>query len=165
LLKNKAWTITTGRDVVRVAVIDEGTDLNHPDLVNNLLPGFDASGTGTNGGPIGGTAPHGAATAGIIGAEGNNGIGIVGVVYNCSLIFVGFDLTGAGFSNIEAADAINWAWDNGQADVLSNSWGGIPQSSFIDASISNAVTMGRGGLGSVVLFSSGNLPTKREHIR
>lgn len=153
---NEAWTITTGRDVVRVAVIDEGTDLNHPDLVNNLLPGFDASGTGTNGGPIGGTAPHGTATAGIIGAEASNGIGISGVAYNCSLIPVSLDLTGAGFSDIEAADAINWAWDDGQADVLSNSWGGIPQSSFIDIAISNAVTMGRGGLGSVVLFSTGN---------
>lgn len=153
---NEAWTITTGRDVIRVAVIDEGTDLNHPDLVNNLLPGFDASGSGTNGGPIGGTAPHGTATAGIIGAQGNNGIGIAGVAYNCSLIPVSLDLSGAGFSDIEAADGINWAWDDGQADVLSNSWGGIPQSSYIDAAISNAVTQGRGGLGSVVLFSTGN---------
>lgn len=154
---NEAWTITTGRKEIKIAVIDEGTDLNHPDLVNNLLPGFDASGTGTNGGPIGGTAPHGTATAGIIGAEGNNFIGIAGVAYNCSLIPISIDLTGFGFSDIEAADAINWAWDDGQADVLSNSWGGIPPSSFIDAAINNAITLGRGGvLGSVVLFSSGN---------
>ena len=153
---NLAWTITTGRADIKVAVIDGGVELNHPDLVDNLLPGYDASGGGTNGGPLGGD-PHGTATAGIIAAVGDNGIGVAGVAYSCKIIPVTLFLgTISLISDIEAADAINWAWDIGQADILSNSWSGIPPSSFIDNAISNAVTMGRDGLGSVVVFSVGN---------
>lgn len=151
---NQAWAITTGRDVIKVAVIDEGVELNHPDLVNNLLPGYDATGSGTDGGPISSTANHGTAAAGIISAEANNGIGIAGVAYDCTIIPISIDPING--SDIEVADAINWAWDNGEADVLSCSWGRVNSSSLIDAAISNAVTMGRGGLGSIVLFAAGN---------
>jgi len=156
---DEAWTITTGRDDIRVAVIDEGVDLTHPDLINNLVSGFDATGNGTNGGPIGIDDWHGTACAGIIGAEGNNAIGVAGVAYDCSIIPISIDVTTTGFDPIEAAAAINWAWNEGQADILSNSWGDVPPSPYIDAAISNAVTMGRNGLGSVVLFSSGNYGT------
>ena len=45
---NPAWNITSGAGI-KVAVIDMGVDLTHPDLVNNLLPGYDALGQGTNG--------------------------------------------------------------------------------------------------------------------
>lgn len=36
-----AWTITRGNPAVRVAVIDSGVVLSHPDLIANLLPGYD----------------------------------------------------------------------------------------------------------------------------
>lgn len=150
----EAWAITTGKSSIKIAVIDNGTELNHPDL--NLLTGYDATGGGTYGGPVDGSAFHGTATAGIIGAKGNNTLGVAGVAYDCSIIPISIDLSGLGFSALESADAINWAWDDGQADVLSNSWGGMDESSYINIAISNAVTMGRGGLGSVVLFATGN---------
>jgi subtilisin family serine protease len=150
----EAWAITTGKPSIKIAVIDNGTELNHPDL--NLLTGYDATGGGTYGGPVDGSAFHGTATAGIIGAKGNNTIGVAGVAYDCSIIPISIDLSGLGFSALESADAINWAWDDGQADVLSNSWGGMDESAYINTAISNAVTLGRGGLGSVVLFATGN---------
>jgi hypothetical protein len=63
-------------DGVRVTVIDTGADLEHPELqarieshrdfVDDVSPDFSAD-------------AHGTAVAGVIGAEANNGIGIVGV--------------------------------------------------------------------------------------
>lgn len=37
-----AWAVTTGHPRIKVAVIDNGVDLNHPDLVDNLIEGYDA---------------------------------------------------------------------------------------------------------------------------
>ena len=148
-----AWQITKGREDIKIAVVDEGIDLTHPDLINKLLPGFDASGNGTNGGPVN-AGTHGTNCAGIVGAEADNSIGIAGVANECSIIPVSFDVVNAFDS--EVVDAIDWAWDSGEADVISNSWGRAVPSSSIDLSIFNASTLGRDGLGSVVLFAGGN---------
>jgi subtilisin family serine protease len=45
----EAWTLTRGCSNIRVAVIDQGVDLDHPDLATNLLPGFDATDGGDGG--------------------------------------------------------------------------------------------------------------------
>ena len=102
-----AWNITSGAGVI-VAVLDDGIDLTHPDLIGNLLPGYDATDgwlSGVNGGAHLGNPdycyrldpgfsgpilcdtgnPHGTACAGVIGAENNN-IGIIGVAYNAYII-------------------------------------------------------------------------------
>jgi len=72
----QAWHITRGRHEIRTAIIDEGVDLNHPDLVNNLAPGFDATGNGSNGAPQGNEA-HSATCAEIIAVQGKNEEGIL----------------------------------------------------------------------------------------
>ena len=150
----QAWDVTRGREVISVAVLDEGVDLNHPDLVNNLLPGFDATGNGSNGAPQDDDA-HGTACAGIIAATGNNGIGISGVAPNCQIIPVRMIINGIIDSDEWAADGINWAWQNG-ADILSNSWRFGTQSNLITTAINNAINNGRDGLGCPVLFAAGN---------
>lgn len=118
----EAWSITRGHPSIRVAVVDEGVELTHPDLVDNLLPGYDASGNDTEGGPING-ATHGTNVAGIIGAVADNGIGIAGVAPKCSIVPVSTGIAAVGWTDLEGADAINWAWDNGGADVINMSWG------------------------------------------
>ncbi|MBP9193162.1 MAG: S8 family serine peptidase [Saprospiraceae bacterium] len=153
-----AWTLQTGSSGIKVAVIDEGVDLNHPDLAANLLPGFDATGLGSNGGPQGNDA-HGTACAGIIGAIGNNATGIAGVAYGVKIIPVRIAYSSG--SNWVTNDgwistAIDWAWNNGNADVLSNSWGGGSASTLINDAIGRAVTLGRAGKGAAVLFAAGN---------
>jgi hypothetical protein len=44
-----AWAITIGSSSRKIAIIDTGVDLGHPDLVNNLLPGYDAYTHSSNG--------------------------------------------------------------------------------------------------------------------
>ncbi len=153
-----AWATSTGSSDIKIAVIDEGVDLNHPDLVHNLLPGFDATGQG-NLGDCGGDDAHGTACAGIVAASGNNNNGISGVAYGCKIIPVRIAYTNETSwitKNSWLADGINWAWQTAGADVLSNSWGGGTVSMAIDFALNGAVEEGRGGLGTPVLFSAGN---------
>lgn len=147
-----AWTLSTGYGI-KVAILDVGVDLLHPDLQQNLLPGYDAINSVSGGGYVG-ASYHGTACAGIVGAVGNNGIGTVGVAYNSKIIPIRVG-SGNSITISAAANGINWAWQNG-ADILSNSWGGGSASASVDSAINNAVTYGRSGKGSVVLFSAGN---------
>jgi len=163
---DNAWVHSTGSGV-KVAIIDEGVDLTHPDLINNLLPGFDATGNNTNGGPnISNNDGHGTACAGIVAAVANNNIGISGIAYNAKIIPVriaytnGLPITDKNRTWITndnwIATGITWAVQNG-ADILSNSWGGGSPSVAITNAINYAVNSGRSGKGCTVLFSSGNL--------
>lgn len=81
-----AWKYATGADI-KVAIIDEGVDLSHPDLTPNLLSGFDATDGDSNGGPNKTTDDaHGTSCAGIVAAIRNNSIGITGIAYNSKII-------------------------------------------------------------------------------
>lgn len=111
-----AWDLTTGGvtangDTIVVAVIDDGLDINHPDLGNNIwvnyqeIPdngidddnnGFvdDINGWNTylNNNDItdNGQGSHGTRVWGVIGAKGNNEIGVAGVNWNVKgMIVVG----------------------------------------------------------------------------
>ena len=150
----QAWTISTGANV-RVAVVDQGVDLTHPDLQAHLLQGFDASGTNLDGAPVWSTDNHGTACAGIIGAIQDNGEGISGVAPNCRIIPIHMSNVQGNWQVDYAATAIDWAWRNG-ADVISNSWGGSSPYTPLTNAIDSAVTRGRGGTGCVVVFASGN---------
>lgn len=151
----QAWDITAGRPDVKVAVVDpDGVYLGHEDLMANLLPGYDAAGQGTAGGPYG-NEPHGTMCAGIISAVKDNGKGIAGIAPNCKLIPVHI---GNNTSNEVMANGVHWAWNYGNADVISNSWGATSPSDVLTQAINDAVNLGREGLGCVVLFSSGNEP-------
>lgn len=153
-----AWTVTTGSSSIKVAILDEGVDLNHSDLLANLEPGYDATGNGSAGGPSGNDA-HGTACAGIVAAVGNNSLGLAGVAYGCRIIPVRLAYSSGSSwvtSNTIIANALNWAWQTGNADVLSNSWGGGSTSSAINSAIDGALANGRGGLGAPVLFAAGN---------
>ena len=153
-----AWATTTGSSNIKVAIIDEGVDLTHPDLVGNMLGGYDATGQGSGGNPQGDDA-HGTACAGIVAAVGNNNLGVSGVAYNASIIPVRIAYSsGTSWvtSNTWIGNALNWSWDNAGADILSNSWGGGSSSSTINNAINGAVNNGRGGLGAPVLFAAGN---------
>lgn len=144
---------STGTSSVIVAILDHGFEQNHPDLNgNNFGTGFDSE-SGTTPALVLGS--HGTACAGIVAAERNNLTGVVGVAPDCSIMSISNSLAGSPNSRQKRADGINWAWMNGAA-VISNSWGSGVQYPVIDASILNAQTNGRGGLGTVICFSAGN---------
>jgi subtilisin family serine protease len=99
----QAWDISTGSKSVVVAILDTGIDTKHPDLAGNLWTNpLDTVANGDDGdgyvGDIHGynfiaddadvtdDNGHGTAVAGVIGASGNNGIGVTGVDWNVSLL-------------------------------------------------------------------------------
>ena len=157
---DEAWAITQGKPAIRIAVIDDGVQRNHPDLINNIDPlGFGLNAANANTGNILSTSQsHGTSCAGIIAAEANNGIGIAGIAPFCKIIPVNLTINSSGTfgTSAQLAQCIDWAWNQGGADVLSNSWGNGLASSLVQDAIKRATTLGRGGKGAIVLFSSGN---------
>lgn len=147
-----AWAISTGKNI-KVAVIDEGVDLVHPDLQANIISGYNVLNNTNNAQPTGNDA-HGTAVAGLIGAVANNSLGIAGGAYDCRIIPVKAGQGGT-FSDNDLANAVNWAYNNG-ADVINMSLGGGSASSALNNAIHNAVTLGRAGKGTVICVSSGN---------
>jgi subtilisin family serine protease len=85
---HRAWEFATGGatalgDQIVVAVIDNGFDLDHPDLSESaLLPGWNFD-TQSSILPI---RPHGTAVMGILAARGNNGKGIAGVNWEVQVL-------------------------------------------------------------------------------
>lgn len=164
----EAWEISLGCSNVRVAVLDDGVE-DHPDLndgngVSRVMPGYSVPGTTPNGRPNS-NGEHGQACAGIIAASHNQNIRGIAPEVLIVPVNLGFGLQ----DELEWYIAMNWAWDpaGGNADVLSNSWGpsiGATGNSLFIQAIQNAQDYGRGGdlnnqipgLGSIVVFSSGN---------
>ena len=170
-----AWQrVGGGEPSIVIAIIDDGIDLNHPDLKKNLWrnpkkgardkhgrdfvddsdpynprpkvfnPPFDDTDTNDI---------HGTPCAGVAAAVGNNKKGVAGIAWNCRLmavkILAGEDLA----PNDRIADAIRYASEH--ADVLSCSWG-VARHPDIESAIAFAVTRGRRGRGSVVCAATGN---------
>ena len=101
----EAWEITTGDTNILVGVLDSGIDYNHPDLAPNIwrnpneIPGngIDDDGNGyvddvhgwdfvnDDNDPMDDNG-HGTHVAGIIGAVGDNGIGVAGVAWEVNLL-------------------------------------------------------------------------------
>lgn len=144
-----AWSVTMG-DGVGIAILDQGLQLNHPDLQANILgSGYDAQ-TFTAGSIVRGD--HGTAVAGIAGAVQNT-IGVSGVAPEAQLISISANINGSTYQML--ASGINWAVQNG-ADIINNSWGGGTPSPIFDAAITDALNDGRNNLGAIIVFSSGN---------
>ena len=130
---------------VKVAVIDTGIDLDHPDLADNVNPGANFV---KNGDPDDDNG-HGSHVAGTIGAL-NNTIGVVGVAPDASLFPVKvLDRRGSGQVSAVAA-GIDWARANGM-HVANMSLGS--SSSF--ATIENACNAASSA-GVLLIAAAGN---------
>ena len=154
-----AWARTTGSDKVVVAVLDSGVDYTHEDLAENMwvrpadmapyqdddlgtiddLNGFNALDGARD--PMDENG-HGTHCAGIIGAEGENNLGIAGVNWKVQIMPLKF-MNESGFGTTTyAIEAINYVIDRKKAGVnvriISASWGSTQRSRALEDIIRKA---------------------------
>ncbi len=80
------WSTTTGSSSIRVGVIDSGIDGTHPDLTNRVDRTLSKSFHSDYSTALEDATGHGTHVAGIIGAQGNNNLGITGTCWNVKLV-------------------------------------------------------------------------------
>ncbi len=128
-----AWEINTGSSSVKVGVVDSGINGDHPDLISNL----DTTGLHRDFswslGALEDPAKHGTRVASVIGAQGDNGIGMYGVCWDVTLVSLRvLDDTGKGYSSY-VCEAIDYANDNKIPILnLSLGWGSHNESYYED---------------------------------
>jgi thermitase len=173
-----AWAITTGSDKVVVAVLDSGVDYTHEDLVENMwvrpanmdpyhdnelgtiddLNGYNAIDSASD--PMDENG-HGTHCAGIIGAEGENNVGIAGVNWKVQIMPLKFMNAGGFGTTKDAIEAINYVIDRRKAGVnvriISASWGSTQKSRALEDVIRKAYENG-------ILFvaAAGNASTNND---
>jgi serine protease len=110
----QAWEITKGQDVI-VAVIDTGILANHPDMVNQLVAGYDFisddevandNEPGIDSNPEdpgdeeqGGSSFHGTHVSGTVAAASNNAKGVAGVAFEAKIMPLRALGVGGGFTD------------------------------------------------------------------
>jgi subtilisin family serine protease len=161
----KAWDSYTGTGL-SISIVDDGLQLNHEDLDANtpVLGGdistsfhWDFNGNDNDPTPTTSDDGHGTACAGLAGAVWQNSLGVAGVAPLSTLL--GIRLIAGPSTDTQEATALGWA----KADVSSNSWGPADTALLVagpgpltEAALLNAVTSGRGGKGTVIVFAGGN---------
>ena len=82
----EAWCFEEGAPSVGVGICDTGVRVSHQDLMLNRLEGYDAVDQvwELDGGDISDVHGHGTLTTGAAAANGDNGVGVVGVGWNIS---------------------------------------------------------------------------------
>jgi len=178
----EAWDIQTGDPEIIIAVTDSGIDYQHPDLADNMwvntaelngspdvdddnngyiddIYGYDFAGAlardpgDGDGDPID-CSYHGTHVAGIIGAVGNNGEGVVGVCWDVKLMAL--KVTADDYYRepdvfvSDVVKAIGYAVDNG-AKVINASWG----ANFYSQSLYDAIK-DAGDAGLLFVAAAGN---------
>lgn len=150
----RAWDQFTGTTGVTVAVCDTGVDLSHPDL-GPFVSGYNSAShlAQTSGGVVTNVHPHGTHVAGIVGAKGNNSLGVAGVNWNVTIMPIRLtNLSSGNASTSDMTEGQRWAADHG-AKVITTSYSGVSSSTF---QTTGAYCRARG---AIYLFAAGNSNT------
>jgi subtilisin family serine protease len=164
------WSQMAGSRDTIVAVIDTGVDVNHPDLAHNIWvnkreekgkknedddrDGYVDDVNGWNfvddNNNVKDDHGHGTAMAGIIAAEGNNGRGIAGVMWQAGIMpLKALDRAGSGAIS-DVVEAMDYAVEHG-ASVINCSFGAETFSQSLFDAINRAARSG-----ALVVASAGN---------
>jgi len=144
---DKGWEVTTGSPNLIVAILDTGVALTHPDLKNKIRLGTDIVNADSDPSDDHG---HGTHVAGIVGAEGNNGVGIAGVSWGSLLMPIKVITALGEGAYSDVVEGIVYAADNG-ARVLNFSIGGYSYSQTLGDAVEYAH-----GKGAVLVAAGGN---------
>ena len=140
----EAWKMTMGAGV-KVAVIDDGADVEHEDLKSNIFVAYNADDNNSDVKNYSDDPSHGNSCAGLIVAP-INGKGTVGVAPEAKLIAIKQNEQ----SDAKAIVAFEYAKNQG-AKVISCSWGSEDVSEMLVAELKSLYDAG-----ITVLFASGN---------
>ncbi|CAC5358763.1 Neuroendocrine convertase 2,Furin-like protease 2,Proprotein convertase subtilisin/kexin type 4,Furin,Furin-like protease 1, isoform 1-CRR,Furin-like protease kpc-1,Proprotein convertase subtilisin/kexin type 5,Endoprotease bli,Furin-like protease 1, isoforms 1/1-X/2 [Mytilus coruscus] len=161
---NEAWNSGyTGRGI-KIAIVDDGLQTDHVDLVSNVdtVNDYDYVDDDNNPMPPYGSS-HGTQVAGLIAAEKDNNECIVGVAHQSSIVGVRL-LGNRGLTDSEEAQALNHHIN--EIDIYSNSWGPPDGYGFYGPgtltkeALKAGVQNGRNGKGVIFIFASGNGMTR-----
>jgi len=137
-----AWSISTGSDVL-IAVLDTGTDLDHPDLVSKVRTDVDWD--FANDDPVADDDHgHGTHVSGIVAAATDNDRGIAGMDWEGTVLPLKVLLANGSGSTSDLAEAIRYAADHG-TDVINMSLGGASEDgcpTYVQAAVDYAHAKG-----------------------
>ncbi|MBN2465560.1 peptidase S8 [candidate division WOR-3 bacterium] len=152
---DRAWDVVGGSMDVKVAVVDNGCDYQHPDLAAGFKPGelgYDFIGNDNDPRPDNyneDEAFHGTHVAGIIGATRNNNAGIAGWSLVQLLAVRVLNDSGSGTTDV-VASGVRWAADHGARIVnmsLTSPYNSTPLEQACDYAAQRGV---------VIVVASGN---------
>lgn len=147
------YTTYTGNGV-KIAIIDDGFDINHPEIKDKIIATSFVNEYGaitTDISHSDETDHHGTAVAGIIGAK-DNGTGVRGIAPNAQLILIKMpDL----FTDSIVIKLFEEAIRHG-ADIINCSWGTGKVSQPVEDYINYIARTAREGKGITIIFAAGN---------
>lgn len=127
----QGWGITRGNEEIEIAIVDTGVDLDHPDLKNRLVKGYNLINAAQEPDDDNG---HGTHVAGIIASETNNEEGTAGMTWYSKIMPIkAMGAKGYG-TTFDIAEGIIWAVDNG-ADVINLSLGNYQPSRVLEEAV------------------------------
>jgi len=161
------WDAYIGSTDEVMAVVDDGLDIDHEDLRDNVVANLSWDFVGNDADPSHGGFwdGHGTNVAGVAAGRGFNEVGITGTAPHAGL--VGHRLLG-GIFVLDANEAAALTRNSHIVDIYSNSWGPPDWSSFsrvaylegpgphTEDALAAGVANGREGLGNIYVWAGGN---------
>ncbi len=180
-----SWNLIRSSSTIIIAIVDSGTDLDHPDLAANIyvntsdpVDGIDNDNDGytdnnrgwdfiglsginrlQDGDPsiTSDSTTHGAHVSGIASAISNNGIGVASIASDAKLLIVKASADNDASAIYAGFEGIKYAADHG-AKIINCSWGGYNSSAFAIDIVNYAINKD-----CLIIAAAGNDNTSINH--